>query len=264
MSDFNFEETRTSSKKIDYKEVFFNPKEGTNLLRIVDLKKGKSFKVHYVQDINKKYVFVKSPGAGDPLIVQGIDGVPSIPRTRYYLKVIERDSNKVKIWEFGSQIKQQIEEFVADLKEKRAKGATDEEDVLTNYNIEMRKRKPGSNPLYMLSVRDRITDQKVLSADAALIAADEIDFEPLLKPWSIERIKQQILGIGEGDAGAAKTQAPAPRLARALEQELRKSVSASSAISDGAKKVIENSAAVKVASTMAKAAASDDSWLDED
>jgi hypothetical protein len=252
-NDFDFEESRPSHQKIDYKAVFFNPKEGTNLIRIADLK-GKSFKVHYLKDINDKYVFVKSPGAGDPLIVQG-----NQPRTRYYIKIIEREANKLKIWEFGSQIKQQIEEFVNDLKEKRKKGSTDEEDILTNYNIEIRKRKPGSNPLYMLNVRDRITDQKLLTADAAMITAEDIDFEPLLKPWSIERIKQQILGIGEGDGKTGNGGVGATASANVTATSTTAEASPAPAPSVSAPATKASPQAV-----MAKAAKADDSWLDED
>jgi hypothetical protein len=91
-NDFNFNEPRGNGKRIDYKKTFFNPQEGTNDLRITDLA-GKSFKVHYVKDINGKNVFVKSPGPGDPLVVEG-----NKPRTRYYLKVIDRESGMLKVW----------------------------------------------------------------------------------------------------------------------------------------------------------------------
>jgi len=257
MSDFDFGVDRSSSnKKIDYKNVFFNPKEGTNVIRIVDLK-GKSFKVHYIKDVNGKYVFVKSPGAGDPLIVQG-----NQPRTRYYLKVIDRESNKVKVWEFGSQIKQQIEEFVTDLREKKAKGVTDEDDILTNYNLEIRKRKPGSNPLYMLSMRERLNpenprDASTLANDNKVIEADDIDFEPLMKPWSIERIKQQILGIGEGQSAPAKEEAPAPATPAPVRRE-------AVAAAPSRPQPAPAQAATSKADLMKKAAESDDSWLDED
>lgn len=253
-NDFDFEESRPQNKKIDFKNLFFNPHEGTNVIRVVGYKKedgkyelpAKAFKVHYVQDVNKKYVFVKSPGAGDPLIVNG-----NQPRTRYYMKIVDRESNKLKIWEFGSQIKQQIEEFVNDLKEKRSKGS-DEDDVLCNYNIEIRKRKPGSNPLYMLSVRDRITDKKTIEDDRRLVESDDIDFAPLLKPWSIERIKEQILGIGGGESSDSSeandeesAPAPAPKPAAPVERK----------------------AATPTASkqpVMQAAAKADNSWLEED
>jgi hypothetical protein len=255
-NDFDFENARPQNKKIDFKNLFFNPHEGTNAIRIVGYKKedgsyqlpAKSFKVHYVQDVTKKYVFVKSPGAGDPLIVNG-----NQPRTRYYLKVIDRESNKLKIWEFGSQIKQQIEEFVNDLKDKRAKGS-DEDDVLSNYNIEIRKRKPGSNPLYMLSVRERITDKKTLEDDQRIINSDDIDFAPLLKPWSIERIKEQILGIGGGEGSSSSDESDSEEQASAPAP---------------APAPVEKKAAAPATTTskqpvMQAAAKADNSWLEED
>jgi hypothetical protein len=197
MSDFDFSNSGDQSKKIDYKKVFFSPAEGVNMLRIVDLK-GKSFKVHYVKDVSGKKVFVKSPGAGDPLIADG-----QKPRTRYYLKVIDRASGQLKVWEFGSQIRTAVEEFINDLKAKRDKGTTDANDILTNYDLSLRKRKPGTNPLYTLSISERLSED-VLKDDDKVIATDEIEFEPLLKPWSIERIKEQILGIG-GSGGRGRS-----------------------------------------------------------
>ena len=192
-NDFDFNEPRQQGKKIDYKKTFFNPQEGTNNLRIVDLA-GKSFKVHYVKDINQKNVFVKSPGPGDPLVVEG-----NKPRTRYYLKVIDRDSNMLKVWEFGSQIRQAIEEYITDLKEERSKSG-DETNTLNNYDLVLRKRKPQSNPLYTLSLAQKV-GKETLEADQVIIDNDDIDFEPLLRPWSIERIKEQILGIKDGETG---------------------------------------------------------------
>jgi hypothetical protein len=257
-SDFDFENSSSNyAKKIDFKDLFLNTKEGTSIIRIVDLKKGKSFKTHYVKDIHGNHVFVKSPGAGDPLTVKG-----AIPRSRYYLKVIDRATNKIKVWEFGSQIKQQIEEFVADLKEKRAKGLTDEEDVLTNYNIEIRKRRPGSNPLYTLSVRDRITNQDTLNNDAELIAADDIDLEPLLKPWSVERIKQQILGIGADEPiPQAAPQVPAAAPQR---PQTASASSAPRAAASAPQPAPASAAKPAPAQVMAKASQSSNAWLEED
>ena len=216
-NDYDFNEEREDFKKLDFKKIFFTAKEGTNTIRIVDLK-GKSFKIHYVNNIKGQKVFVKSPGAGDPLIAEG-----QKPRTRYYLQVIDRESGIVKVWEFGSQIKQSIEEFISELKDKRAKDATDAGDVLTAYDLELRKRKPGSNPLYTLSMRQRLSKQ-ALEADQRVIDEADIDFEPLLKPWSIERIKEQILGQGgsgaSSDSGTGASSAPsapnqAPKQAQA-------------------------------------------------
>ena len=208
-NDFDFENARPQGKKIDFKDLFFNAEQGLNTIRVVGYKKddgryelpGKSFKVHYVKDVQGKYVFVKSPGAGDPLVVAG-----NQPKTRYYLKVIDRKTNKLKIWEFGSQVKISIDEFVTELRGKREKGTSDEDDVIMNYNLELRKRPAGSNPLYTLSLGQRLDynnprDAQTLNNDSNIIAADEIDFEPLLKPWSVERIKEQILGIAPAEGG---------------------------------------------------------------
>ncbi len=202
--DFDFNNA-PQSQNINFKDLYFNPKQGTSLVRIVDLR-AKTCKSHYVPDATGKKRFVKSPGAGDPLIVDGNN-----PRTRYFLKVIDRESGTLKVWEFGSQIKGQIEEFVTDLAAKRKRKETDESDVLTNYNIEIRKRAPGSNPLYMLSIRERIKednerDKATLENDQRVIDTTEINMENVVKPWSIERIKKEIYGIDVEGGGTTSAQ----------------------------------------------------------
>jgi len=256
-SDFDFENVRPQGKRIDFKELFFNPEQGLNTIRLVDLK-GKSFKVHYVKDINGKYVFVKSPGAGDPLIIAG-----NQPKTRYYLKVIDRKTNKLKIWEFGSQIKTSIEEYVGELREKRAKGISDENDVVPNYNLELRKRQPGANPLYTLGLGQRLEDPRdaqTIANDKNIIDADDIDFEPLLKPWTVERIKEQILGIAAGDDIESAPQANYQVPSDSVSVPARASVPAPVATLQAQ----APPSAQPASSLMAKAQQSDNSWLDED
>jgi len=263
-SDFNFEDARPQGKRIDFKDLFFNPEQGLNTVRIADLK-GKSFKVHYVKNVDGKYVFVKSPGAGDPLIVAG-----NQPKTRYYLKVIDRKTNKLKIWEFGSQIKISIEEFVNEFRAKREKGAGDDSDVLTNYDLELRKRQPGSNPLYTLGLGQKLNadnprDAQTLAKDQSIIDADEIDFEPLLKPWTVERIKEQILGIAPGtdiasgdDIAPSENQSPAVQASTSTPQLAQVAQQAQVPVSAAAPKAQPQS------SLMAQATQADNSWLDED
>lgn len=215
--DFDFDTQVVPQNKIDYKKVFFNPEQGLNTIRIVDLKKAKAFKSHFTSTTKGEKKFIKCPGAGCPLCTRAQAG--DKPSTRYLLKVISRKDNTLKVWEFGQQIKVAIEEFVAEIKQNVAEGRTDAADTLTDYNIEVRRRAPGTNPLYALSVKSRLsTDPReaaTVTNDAALIAKDDINLDDLLKPWSPERIRTQVLGLPEGAAttatAAAPAAAPAPR-----------------------------------------------------
>lgn len=202
--DFDFDTQAPQQNKIDYKKVFFNPEQGLNVIRIVDLKKAKAFKSHFTATAKGEKKFIKCPGAGCPICIRA--GVGDKPSTRYLLKVISRKDNVLKVWEFGQQIKVSIEEFVAEIKANIAEGRSDASDTLTDYNIEVRRRAPGTNPLYALSVKERLSidprHKAVVDNDTAIIAKDDINLEDLLKPWTPERIRTQILGLPEGSTGS--------------------------------------------------------------
>lgn len=213
--DFDFETpAQATAQRIDFKAIFFNPEKGLNLIRIASLKKGQSFRSHFCKTKTGEKKFVKCPGAGCPLCIDGTNK----PSTRYFVKIIDRKTNALKVWEFGSQIKTQIQEFVNDIRTKVANKETDENDSLTDYNIEIRRREPGTNPLYSISIRERVTTDPRMAATVAnddkIMADDKINLEELAKPWSIDRIKSQILGIevpGQGSASAAPA-AAAPQV----------------------------------------------------
>jgi hypothetical protein len=213
--EFDFETpAQTQQKRIDFQKVFFNPEKGINLIRIVSLN-GQSFKSHYMATKTGEKKFVKCPGAGCPICIEGKNKAT----TRYLLKIIDRKTGDLKVWEFGSQIKTQIQEYVNDIKARLASGQTDPDDKLTEYNVEVRRREPGANPLYGISVRERITNDPrqaaVVAADAKVIAADTIDLKELTKPWSVERINSQIYGIESAGSPAPQTStaaAPAPKV----------------------------------------------------
>jgi hypothetical protein len=209
--DFDFDTQVVPDNKIDFKKVFFNPEQGLNIIRIVDLKHAQAFRSHFVKTVKGDKRFVKCPGVGCPLCIDGTNK----PSTRYLLKVISRKDNVLKVWEFGQQIKVAIEEFVKEIKEDIANNRTDAADTLSDYNIEVRRRAPGTNPLYSLSKKERLsTDPRyaaVVTADASTIAADTINLKDLVKPWSVERIKTQILGLPENAVVTpAAAQAAAP------------------------------------------------------
>ena len=216
--DFDFDTQAVPQNKIDFKKIFFNPEQGLNVIRIVDLKKAKAFKSHFTSTAKGEKKFIKCPGAGCPICIRA--GVGDKPSTRYLLKVIARKDNVLKVWEFGQQIKVSIEEFVAEIKANITEGRSDAADTLTDYNIEVRRRAPGTNPLYSLSVKERLsTDPRhkaVVDMDASIIAKDDINMDELLKPWSAERIRTQVLGLPVGSAGTtaapvAQVQASAPQ-----------------------------------------------------
>lgn len=254
--DFDFDSQVQPQNKIDYKKVFFNPEQGLNTVRIVDLKKAMAFKSHFTKTAKGEKKFVKCPGAGCPLCIDGTNK----PSTRYLLKVISRKDNTLKVWEFGQQIKVNIEEFVREIKENIAAGRTDAADTLTDYNIEVRRRAPGTNPLYAMSVKERLsTDprhQSVLANDASIIAKDDIKLEELTKPWSVERIRTQVLGLPEGSTGVTLPDG------HVLNQTVQQSATSQTSVATAVRPVVVAKPDIKALAAQATAAADDgDDWL---
>jgi len=225
-NDFDFDKPYRPAPKIDFKKVFFNPEQGLNLVRVI-ASGGKTCKSHFTKDAKGAKRFVKCPGAGCPLCTDG-----QRPTTRYFVKVVDRKTNLIKVWEFGSQIKTQIDEFVTDIEDRKKNKQAEEGEKLSDYNIEIRRREPGKNPLYMLALRERLVGNdrfaELLKTDEEALATDETNLEDLIKPWPIERIKSQILGI-EPDAnssfvGSAPSFEPQPTAVASVQEITAKAV----------------------------------------
>ncbi len=229
--DFDFENTPTAAPRLDFSEVYFSPEEGINTIRIASLS-GKKFKSHYMVVAGGKKKFVKCPGAGCPICIEGTNKASN----RYLLKIIDRKNNKLRVWEFGPQIMTQIQEFVTDIKTNIKSGATDADDKLADYNIQIRRREPGTNPLYSIQVKERLTtDQRFKSVadnDAKIIAEDKLNLDDLAKPWTIDRINTQIFGTQSSEAPVMGSAKPAVAQAVVSKPNLQELSAKASTLSD--------------------------------
>lgn len=204
--------------KIDWKAIFFNTSKGDNKLRIVSMA-GKKTKVHWVTyHSSQKKVQVRCPSEGCPICIAG-----EKPKTNYILKVIDRATQTLRLFEFSKQIKEEIERLSAGLKKTKETA----NDSLSQYDINVEKGDKNANPLYHVNIigKNKLETNKeklLAESDAELIANDTLNIEELIRPWSIKRIREQIYGIDENgnpvvnkynnggaNAEGAKTESPA-------------------------------------------------------
>jgi hypothetical protein len=179
--------------KIDWKAVFFNPSQGDNKIRIVSMA-GKKTKVHWVTYHNsEKKVCVRCPSEGCPICIAGEKA-----KTNYILKIIDRATQTLRLYEFSKQIKDEIERLSVNLKKEKSTA----NDSLSQYDLNVEKGAKNANPLYHVNIigKNKLETNKeklLAESDAELIENDILNIEELIKPWSVKRIREQVYGIDE-------------------------------------------------------------------
>jgi len=189
VKDVDFDALPTQAKKINYKEIFLALNEGDNLIRFIDLK-GKKIGTHWLKDTSDKQRSVKCPVVGCPCCKQ------SVPlQYKTFMKVVDKLGNG-RIFEFGSQIMNQIKRIVADLKEEDANALLTQRDVIINRGPK------GANPLYtvkLVKVNAKPTPSEQLRQQAIeqAINEDTLNLTEIVTPWTVKRINEYIYGIKE-------------------------------------------------------------------
>jgi len=217
VKDFNIDEPTIAKVKINYKEAFITLNDGDNLIRFID-PKGKKIGTHWVKDKDGKQRSVKCPVTGCPCCKAN---VPTAYKT--FMKVVDKLGN-VRIFEFGSQIANQLKRIALDLKEE------DPNAMLTQRDVIINRGPRGSNPLYnvkLVKVNAKPAPSEILRQQAIeeAITKDTLDLSEIVVPWTVKRINEYIYGIkeeGEGQSvpdtsfefganvGQSVTAAPAP------------------------------------------------------
>ena len=198
VKDFNIDEPVVVKAKINYKEVFLSLNDGDNLVRFID-PKGKKIGTHWVKDTDGKQRSVKCPVAGCPCCKAN---VPTQYKT--FMKVVDKLGN-VRIFEFGSQIANQLKRIALDLKEE------DPNALLTQRDVIINRGPKGSNPLYnvkLVKLNSKPAASEILRQQAIeeAIGKDTLDLSEIVVPWTVKRINEYIYGIKE--EGAENTAVP--------------------------------------------------------
>lgn len=189
VKDVNFDEPTITKPKINYKEVFLTLNDGDNLIRFID-PKGKKIGTHWVKDKDGKQRSVKCPVAGCPCCK---NNVPTQYKT--FMKVVDKLGN-IRIFEFGSQIANQLKRIATDLKEE------DPNALLTQRDVIINRGPRGSNPLYnvkLVKVNAKPSPGEILRQQAIeeAITKDTLDLSEIVVPWTVKRINEYIYGIKE-------------------------------------------------------------------
>jgi hypothetical protein len=107
------------------------------------------------------------------------------------MKVIDRTSGEIKVLDFGSTIREQLEDLVRDY----AIDFPDPDRLFTDIDVLIRCRDKAGRPTYTLKpilVKGPVTDYERAKRveEMALIETDSIDLEEVVRPWTVERIRE--------------------------------------------------------------------------
>jgi hypothetical protein len=175
--DSPFESNDDQKQRLKRKEVIMTLRDGKNRVRFYDLH-GKQSNTHWYKGKS-----IRCPAGECPLCVLKFK-----KSTRYFLKVIDRLSDSVKVLDFGTRIKKQLDELIADFKTERP------QERFTETDVQIKRTKTGASPEDILKqcLAAGLTDGLTKAADEELIQNDNIDLAEVAGPWTPEEIQRLI------------------------------------------------------------------------
>jgi hypothetical protein len=178
--DLQNDVTGNSLRTFDRNRKILRLKEGDNKVRFFS-KRVSSVRIHWAKGIS-----VRCPGPGCPLCIDG-----DIPKAKYFMKVLDRTSEEIKILDFGSTILEQLKDLAMDY----AADYSDSQRLFTDIDVLIRRKDRGGRPIYILKpiiVKGPVTDyERTKRADEmALIESDTIDLGDAVRPWTPNQIRE--------------------------------------------------------------------------
>lgn len=156
---------------------FMQLKQGDNKGRV--LSNPQQFAVHWVVDETGKKRKVNCATDGCPVCKRGQDG--DKPQARWLIKFFNREESRVQLLEISSQVLKGVRELVNDK----------EWGAVTEYDVNVKRGTPGSQPLYTVIPGRRApltTDEK-----AALAAFNErVDISKFITPPTPEVVAEKL------------------------------------------------------------------------
>jgi hypothetical protein len=137
MADIKFGEVDWESADLpsDNREsAFMQLKQGDNKVRV--LSNPQQFAVHWVVDETGKKRKVNCATSGCPVCLRGQDG--DKPQARWLIKVMNRETSKIKLLEITSQVLRGIKDLVKNA----------DWGPVTEYDVYIKRAAPGTQPLY--------------------------------------------------------------------------------------------------------------------
>lgn len=162
--------------------LFLTFKEGENRIRIVS--KPYSYMVHWIEDATGTNRRVNCAMEGCPACADGNN-----PRQKYMIRVIDRETDEVKVVDAGVQIVGQLKALVDD----------PEWGKLSDYDVKVIRGKKNTQPLYTVNP----CPKKALTADEKAKIKEAIpntDLAKLSTPSTAEEVKAVLEGTVEDES----------------------------------------------------------------
>jgi hypothetical protein len=192
MSEFTFGEIDWNSGDANTggKTQFMRLEQGTSTVRVMG--NPHQFYIHWVDLPNGSKRKVNSPIADQALLRQ-LDEAGFKRKPRWLVKVLDRDDDEFKLLEIGSQIYNGI----------RALFNNSKWGKVTDYDIDVIRGKPGTNPLYSVTPNPK---EKLGSEfkDSFTEFNDSVNIDAITKPADPTEVRT-LLGWTEEVAEVAET-----------------------------------------------------------
>jgi len=166
--------------------LFLKLVEGTNRLRIVS-KPYKAY-IHWVDDATGSPKKLNCSQTGCPICTGSTGVAGEGPKPRWFMRVLDRKSKKIKILEVGTQIYSQLKNLAKN----------PEWGNIFDFDIDVIRGKKGANPLYTVQPCPKkepnfTEEEKVVIGKAKT----EIDLNKLVQPMTADEIKKILAGSTE-------------------------------------------------------------------
>jgi len=165
--------------------LFLKLVEGSNRVRIVS-KPYKAY-IHWVDDATGAPKKINCSQTGCP-ICTGAGGEG--PKPRWFMRVLDRKTKKVKILEVGTQIYSQLKTLAKN----------PEWGNIFDFDIDVNRGKKGANPLY--SVQPCPKKEPIFTEEEKAVitkAKAEVDLNKLVKPMTPDEINKILAGTPQAN-----------------------------------------------------------------
>lgn len=177
--DWNSGDAGTGGAKTEFMRL----QQGTNTVRVMG--NPHQFYIHWLELSDGSKKKINSP-IGDQELLRELDELGFKRKPRWFVKVLDRSDETFKLLEIGSQIYNGI----------RALYNNPKWGKVTQYDLDVLRGKPGTNPLYSVQPNPKEALPPELKSSFQEFN-DSINIDALTKPADPEEIRQ-MLGLSPG------------------------------------------------------------------
>lgn len=172
--DWNSGDASTGGKQTQFMRL----EQGTSTVRVMG--NPHQFYIHWVEKQDGSKRKINSPVA-DPALLRELDEADFRRKPRWLVKVLDRSDNEFKLLEIGSQIYNGI----------RALYNNPKWGKVTDYDIDIIRGKPGTNPLYSVQPNPKEPLGREFR-DAFMEFNDTVNIDALTKPADPVEVRKML------------------------------------------------------------------------